>query len=98
MNITNKLEFQEALSHGRYTSVGGYPVYFITSDGGCLCYKCAQAHEADILEAIENGDQAGGWHVSAVDVNWESRLDCDNCSEQIEAAYDIPDDDSEEQS
>lgn len=81
-------EFREALKAGQYTSVGSYPLFFITADGGALHHKCAKKYEPEIVEAIEDEDRRGGWRVIAQDVNWEdSDLRCDQCNKRIESAY-----------
>jgi hypothetical protein len=58
----------------RYTSVGSYPLYYVTpGDYKVLCPACAD--ENDLLSATDG-------HVS-----WEGSLTCDACSEEIECAY-----------
>ncbi len=67
----------------RYAWPGGYPVFYVTNDGGALCPGCVQ----DELEQCCDPD-AHGWHVVAHDANWENPdLYCDHCSERIESAY-----------
>lgn len=71
----------------KYAWPGGYPTFFITSDGAALCHGCAKKEQERIIESIKEHDR-DGWRVAACDVNWEdTNLHCDNCSEQIESAY-----------
>lgn len=57
-----------------FTSVGSYPLFYLADKGNLvLCPKCAST----------NDDPA------TPHINWESHVDCDECSIQIEAAYDI---------
>ena len=84
--------FAEDLNHGPYTSVGGYPVFFVMCDGGILCHRCAVAEKRSIRTAIRRRDARAwaynGWIPYALEVNWEDpRLHCDNCNERIESAY-----------
>ena len=68
-----------------YAWPGGYPVYYITADGGTLCSGCARMAEDDKLSP--NSDDAQ-WHIVTAGVNYEDDLFyCDHCSERIESAY-----------
>lgn len=70
-----------------YAWPGGYPRYFITSDGAALSYKSAQHNKQAIIDAIQTRSN-DGWQVVACDVNWEdSGLYCDDTGERIESAY-----------
>ena len=68
-----------------HASVGAYPQYAITSDGGALCYQCCKSER----ESIATTTGSDGWNVIAIDVNYESRIFCDHCSAQIESAYEV---------
>lgn len=71
-----------------HTDLGGYPLYYVTKDNGCLCPKCANEN----LELTLGDDPQ--WHIEQVDVNWENNdLDCDNCNEKIQSAYGEDDED-----
>ncbi len=89
MPLINSIsEFRAAMRNGPYAWPGGYPLYFLTSDGAALSFKAAKAERRNILEALRDGDKRSGWHVCGVDVNWEdSTLTCDHTNERIEAAY-----------
>lgn len=63
---------------------GGYPMFYITDDGGCLCPSCVQ----DNLEEIGTTHKGSGWNVIASDINWEDPfLLCDHCGNRIKSAY-----------
>jgi len=70
-----------------YAWPGGYPRYFITSDGAALSFKSALHNSQIIIDSIrENSND--GWQVVACEVNWEdSLLFCDDTGELIECAY-----------
>lgn len=70
-----------------YAWPGGYPMFAICNDGGCLCKTCAKDNAKRILESTRR-EYRDGWQVDAIDVNWEdSALTCDNCGNLIESAY-----------
>lgn len=70
-----------------YAWPGGYPMYFVTSDGAALSFATVRANLRNILEAI-SGDLHDGWQVVAADVNWEDTfLTCSHSGELIPSAY-----------
>lgn len=88
MEIKTLADLDEALSQGKYTSIGSYPIFFITADGGVLSYDTVKEERETIAEAIEDDDTSGGWRVNAADVNWEDPdLIDDHTGERIESAY-----------
>lgn len=67
---------------------GGYPLYYLCTDGGVLCPDCANREIALIDEAIKNPGCDKQWELIGVDINYEdTSLYCDHCSKQIESAY-----------
>ena len=85
--MANTSEFKNFIRNGSRTSMGGYPVFMITKDCGCLCYKCAKENAKLIIESTRN-ESASDWQYIASDVNWEDcDLICDNCWDKIESAY-----------
>ena len=72
---------------GGYAFPGGYPIFFVTSDGGVLSYAAVQDNRGEIDEAIRDRDNSG-WRVVGADVNYEDAfLFCDHTGERIESAY-----------
>lgn len=70
-----------------YAWPGGYPLFLITADGGTLCKNCGKRHAKTLISETVFAANTG-WHIKAVDVNWEdSGLTCDNCEKPIESAY-----------
>jgi hypothetical protein len=87
MPINSISDFRKAMRHGPYAWPGGYPCYFVTSDGAALSFAAARQERRNILEAIRDKDNSG-WRVVGMDVNWEdSELYCDHTGEKIESAY-----------
>jgi hypothetical protein len=93
MYINTISDFRKAVRNGPYAWPGGYPMFFLTSDGEALSYAAVKQERRNILEAIRDKSN-NGWRVVAVDINWEDPdLYCSHTSERIESAY--ADDESE---
>lgn len=70
-----------------YAWPGGYPQFFLCSDGGVLSFEAAKANRRLILESIRDQDNSG-WQIVACDINWEDpELICDHTGKRIESAY-----------
>lgn len=68
----------------KYAWPGGYPLYYVTQDGGCLCTDCANENLDRTIE--EDGDKS--WLIAGCDINYEDTgLYCDNCNKFVECAY-----------
>lgn len=85
-------QFCEALRAGPYAWPGGYPCYFLLSDGETLSFKAAREEIRLVIGAIidgrENPHETSGWRVVAVDINWEDEdMVCAHSGERIESAY-----------
>lgn len=95
--IKSAADLKATLRAGGYAWPGGYPLYFVTSDGAALSFESVRANLRDCLGAIDFPDRfEAEWRVVACDINWEdSELRCDHSGERIPAAYD---DDSESES
>lgn len=61
-----------------HSSIGFYPLYYITKENNILCADCA-------TKSYKNGDDD---YPKFVDVNYEdTNLYCEDCGENISAAY-----------
>ena len=88
MRIETLCDFRRAMRHGPYVWPGGYPVYFITADGGALSYDAARANRREIISAIADNDARGGWRVAGLEINYEDdALYCDHTGARIPSAY-----------
>ena len=86
-SIESAAQFKATLRAGRFTSLGCYPLFFITDDGAALSFESARENAREIIDSIKNGLR-DGWRVVAVDINYEdSALYCDHSGERIESAY-----------
>ncbi|HEX7120613.1 MAG TPA: hypothetical protein VF212_17605 [Longimicrobiales bacterium] len=76
-----------------YAWPGGYPVVYLTKDGGVLCPDCANMAEREGLSGDPHDPQ---WHIVAYAIHFEgSRHYCDHCGAEIESAYGDPDGDGD---
>lgn len=76
-------EMKEKGAYDYYAFPGGYPLFYITADGGILCPKCCNENKE-----LLNDESDRQWFVIAYDVNCEDgELYCDHCNEKIESAY-----------
>jgi len=67
----------------KYSSMGSYPLFYVTADGGVLS---AEAVRENIEQCCDPDDKC--WFVVASDANWEdTNLYCDHTGERIESAY-----------
>jgi hypothetical protein len=64
-----------------YAWPGGYPVYYLASDNGVLCPKCANEYKPE-------SDNENQLKPLAFGINWEdAMLFCEHCNVRIESAY-----------
>ncbi len=81
-------EIKAALRNGPFAWPGGYPLYFVTSDGAALSFATVRAEWRNVVWAHLSNLRSSGWHVAGVDTNWEDpELYDDHTGERIESAY-----------
>lgn len=78
--IKSVADLKANLREGEYCWPGGYELFFVTSDGGVLCFDCAKNEFRNILWSIVNG-AGDGWRVVAVGSTnmCEDTEACDQC-------------------
>lgn len=87
MKIDTICEFRHAMRNGPYAWPGGYPLYFVTSDGAALSFEAVRENVRLVLDSIAHRID-DGWRVVALDVNYEDgALYCDHTNKRIESAY-----------
>jgi hypothetical protein len=87
MQINSISDFRAAMRNGQYAWPGGYPCYFITSDGAALSFDAARQERRNILESIATRSN-DGWRVVGLDINWEDTdLYCEHTNNKIQSAY-----------
>jgi hypothetical protein len=85
--IRTVADIKATLRHGPFAWPGGYPLYFITSDGGTLSFATVRKELRSVVESIRRSI-SDGWRVIACTENWEhTELTDDHTGERIESAY-----------
>ena len=82
--ITAQMQADKSLRS--FTSVGCYPLMYVTDHDAVVCPDCAYA----IVAAKVSGDDLEylGHDIAAYDSNWQDpELYCDQCETRIESAY-----------
>lgn len=86
--IESVADLKAALRYGQYVWPGGYPCYFITTDGGALTFGTVRKELRRVMEAVAGRHVDSGWCVCVTDVNYEDEeLYDDHTGEKIESAY-----------
>jgi hypothetical protein len=86
--ITTPAALKATLRAGATTDLGGYPLYFVTADGGALSFATVLREFRLVAAAVRDHDRRLGWCVVACDVNWEDdELVCAHTGEKIASAY-----------
>jgi len=66
---------------------GGYPLYFVTSDGESLSFDAVTAELASVVDSIRTGGH-DGWRVVGTSINYEDgELLCGHSGVRIHSAY-----------
>jgi hypothetical protein len=79
-------DFLSSLRDGKYAH-GGYPKFWLASDGETLSFEACKAECGRIARAIRDGSN-DGWRVVACDINYEDpAMFCAHTNERIESAY-----------
>lgn len=90
--IETVADFKATLRAGQSTDLGGYPLYFLCSDGESLSFEAARENARTIMDSIANR-HSDGWRVVACDVNYEdSEMRCAHTGKRIPSAYGDDDD------
>jgi hypothetical protein len=72
-----------------YAWPGGYPLYYLTADGGELCPACANGDNGSMASTTTDDPQ---WQLIDGDAHWEGPpLMCAHCYAEIPSAYGDPD-------
>ena len=87
MNINTVADYRKSVKHGKYAWPGGYPLFYVMSDGDPLCCDCSRSERRSIIDSIAHQSN-DGWNTVALTVNWEEQgLMCCHCNKVIESAY-----------
>lgn len=85
--ITTTSDLRATLRAGAYTDVGGYPLYFVTADGGALSYETVRENIRLCMLSIID-DWRDEWRVIGIEVNYEDGdLRDEHTGKRIPSAY-----------
>jgi hypothetical protein len=85
--IETAQELKATLRAGEYAWPGGYPLYFVTSDGGALSFQTVRDNLRGVLDSIKSRCD-DGLRVVACQINFEDpALYDDHTGERIPSAY-----------
>ena len=85
-NMTTK-QLKQQLRDGSFAWPGGYPLFFITSDGEALSFEAVRENIKSVIWSMRN-KVSDGWRVIGCEVNWEDdSMTCAHTGEPIESAY-----------
>ena len=81
-------EIKTALRNGPYAWPGGYPTYFINSDGAALSHEAVIEMWHDTVWAHMYNHRGSGFHIAGIEINWEDGdLTCEHTGKRIPSAY-----------
>lgn len=80
------LKDAKTVARNRYAWPGGYAMFLVMTDGGCLCSDCVKAEWKNIAHSTIGGYR-DGWQAAAADcmanVDSEDPVICDHCGKDI---------------
>ena len=59
MTINSISDFRAAVRNGPYAWPGGYPLYYVTTDGAALCADCMTKERASIVRSTFENSRDG---------------------------------------
>jgi len=86
-DINTVADLKATIRAGKYAWPGGYPCYFITSDGAALSFEAVEQEFSQVAYAVRHKTN-DDWQVIHCEINYEDReLVCSHTGEPIESAY-----------
>lgn len=87
MPVNSISDFRKACRHGPFAWPGGYPMFWLMSDGEACAFEVAKTERRNMLEAIARKDNSG-WRPIALEINYENAdLVCAHTGARIPSAY-----------
>lgn len=94
--ITSVADLKAALRYGEHTRLGGYPLYFVASDGEALSFEVVRENFRTVVDSTANGHR-DGWRVVGLEINYEDNdLFCAHTGKKIASAYGVDEEVQEE--
>lgn len=88
MEIKTVSDLKAAIRSGPYAWPGGYPCYFIATDGEALSFEAVRKNVRLAMREVQHPAHRQEWRVIGFEVNWEdANLFCAHTNARIESAY-----------
>jgi hypothetical protein len=85
-------DIKAALRAGEFTSVGGYPLYFLMGDNEAMSFDSARRNIDSICYAMQHEGPRDSWRIVGIEINYEDdELYCVHNNSRIPSAYGAPD-------
>lgn len=82
------LQIKGYLRNGAYAWPGGYPIYYVTRDGGVLCPDCVRKNWSQVvydhLHKCNTGWRVDGAGILEGDPEIEEWPSCDDCGSDFQ--------------
>jgi hypothetical protein len=87
IDIKTTTALRACMKQGDFSWPGGYPIFYVTSDGAALSPAAVRSNQKQIESAIDEG-ASDGWRVVGCLVNYEQAdLHCADTGQRIPSAY-----------
>jgi hypothetical protein len=63
-------ELKQHIRDGKYAWPGGYPIYFLASDGESLSFDAVRENYREVLYATKYLEDRSGWRVIGLCPQW----------------------------
>ena len=85
LDHTNVRDMASYVARQLFAWPGGYDLFVITNDGGCLCSACVRSNFELVYTAAKDDRDHSGWRPEAVacSANFDGPVDCDHCGRVI---------------
>ena len=86
--IQSLAEVKQALRNGAYTSLGGYPLYFIAADAETLSFEAVRERFREVCADMLDMSHMSQWRIVGIEINYEDAdLVCAHTGKRIPSAY-----------
>lgn len=87
MKIETTKELKTALRQGEYAWPGGYPIFFVMSDGQAASFDGVRGDFKNVIYSMRHNENYG-YSVVGIEINYENEfLTCCFTNELIDCAY-----------
>jgi len=81
-------DVKATLRAGANSTLGGYPIYFITHDGCSVSFDSVRENFHEVVDAFKNDHRNVGWYIVGCQINYEDDyMVCEHSGERIPHAF-----------